>query len=122
MSLLTFHADLGISMISPDFRGLHHAGRLPSGSVPAMVLPVCGDLAGTRRPGRHSIRSLSIGCYAARGVANAGALLAVLFLTAPLVLKAFAAGLGGDGANGQQFGPGGKQLGQGLLRLLVRGG
>jgi hypothetical protein len=46
-----------------------------------MVLPVCGDLAGTRRPGRHSIRSLSIACYAARGVANAGALLAVLFLT-----------------------------------------
>ena len=56
-----------------------------------MVLPVCGDLAGTRRPGRHSIRSLSIACYAARGVANAGALRAVLFVTAPLVLKAFAA-------------------------------
>ena len=56
-----------------------------------MVPPVCGDLAETRRPGRHSIRSLSIGFYADRGVANAGALLAVLFLTAPLVLKAFAA-------------------------------
>ena len=56
-----------------------------------MVPPVCGDLAETRRPGRHSIRSLSIGFYADRGVANAGALLAVLFLTAPLVLQAFAA-------------------------------